>query len=420
MSKRPTSAISPEAREVLRLQRALSQAGLSRRQLLGGAGALGIGAFLAACGTGGGSASSGSADVRPTAAGDKSDAEKVVNWANWTLYLDYDDSTKTYPSLEAFQKQTGIKATYAEDIEDNDSYYGKIQGQLKNGQDIGKDIITLTDWMAARIIRQGYVQKLDGANMPNVKKNLLPALQDVDFDKGRSYSVTWQSGFTGLAWNKAALKEATGKDKLETVADLWDPQLKGRVEVLSEMRDTMQLIMLDAGVKTDTFSKDDFANAVDVLTKQLSNGQIRQVKGNSYKEDLISGDAIAVMGWSGDITQLNAENGDKWQFAIPTKGGALWSDNLMVPIGSPHRKNAEILINYYYQPEVAAQVAEYVNYVCPVVGAKEILAAKDPELAKNTSIFPDEALLKNVHVFRSLTPEEETDFTSQFQKALGV
>jgi spermidine/putrescine transport system substrate-binding protein len=420
MTKRPLSAISPEAREVLRLQRAFAQGGLSRRQLLGGAGALGLGAFLAACGTGGGSTSSGSGGVRPTAAADKSDAEKVVNWANWTLYLDYDDKTKTYPSLEAFQKQTGIKATYAEDIEDNDSYYGKIQGQLKNGQDIGKDIITLTDWMAARIIRQGYVQKLDAANMPNVTKNLLPALKDVPFDKGRNYSVTWQSGFTGLAWNKAALKEATGKDKLETVTDLWDPKLKGRVEVLSEMRDTMQLIMLDAGVKTDAFTKDDFSNAIDVLSKQLSNGQIRQVKGNSYKEDLISGDAIAVMGWSGDITQLNAENGDKWQFAIPGKGGVLWSDNLMVPIGSPHRKNAEILINYYYQPQVAAEVAEYVNYVCPVVGAKEILAAKDPALAENTSIFPDDALLKNVHVFRSLTPEEETDFTAEFQKALGV
>ena len=232
-----------------------------------------------------------------------------MNWANWTLYLDYDEATKTYPSLEAFQKQTGIKATYAEDIEDNDSYYGKIQGQLKNGQDIGKDIITMTDWMAAGIVRQGYVQKLDAANIPNVRKNLLPALQNVDFDKGRNYSATWQSGFTGLAWNKEALKAATGKDKLESVSELWDPKLKGRVEVLSEMRDTTQLIMLDQGVAVDTFTADDFGKAVDELSKQLSNGQIRQVKGNSYKEDLISGDAIAVMGWSGDITQVNAENG---------------------------------------------------------------------------------------------------------------
>jgi spermidine/putrescine transport system substrate-binding protein len=413
MTNRPLPPLSPEARAVLRLQRALS-----RRQLLSGAGALGLGGLLAACGTG--SSSSKSSDVRPTPASDSSDTDKVVNWANWTLYLDYDDKTKTYPSLAAFSKQTGIKATYAEDIEDNDSYYGKVQGQLKNGQDIGKDVITLTDWMAARIIRQGYVQKLDGANIPNVRKNLLPELQDVDFDKGRNYSATWQSGYTGLAWNKAALKAATGRDKLETVSDLWNPKLKGRIEVLSEMRDTMQLIMLDQDATVDTFTADDFGKAVEELSKQLSNGQIRQVKGNSYKEDLISGDAIAVIGWSGDITQLNAENGDKWTFAIPTKGGALWSDNLMVPIGSPHRKNAEILMNYYYLPEVAAEVAAYVNYICPVVGAKEELVKTDPTLANDPNIFPTEADLKKVHVFRSLTPAEETDFTTQFQKALGV
>jgi spermidine/putrescine transport system substrate-binding protein len=164
---------------VLRLQRPLS-----RRQLLAGAGALGLGGVLAGCGTGG--SSSKSSDVRPTPAADSSDTDKVVNWANWTLYLDYDDKTETYPTLEAFSKQTEIKASYAEDIEDNDSYdndsyYVKIQGQRKNGQDIGKDIITLTDWMAARIIRQGYVQKLDSANIPAVRKNLLPALQNVDF-----------------------------------------------------------------------------------------------------------------------------------------------------------------------------------------------------------------------------------------------
>jgi spermidine/putrescine transport system substrate-binding protein len=406
------SSLSPEAREVLRLQRELS-----RRQVLSGAGALGLGAVLAACGTGSPSAGK---DVRPTPATDVSDTDKVVNWANWTLYLDYDERTKTYPTLQAFSQQTGITASYAEDIDGNESYYGKVQGQLKNGQDIGKDVITLTDWMAARIIRQGYVQKLDSANIGYVRKNLLPALRNVDYDKGRNYSATWQSGYTGLAWNRAALKEATRLDKLETVSDLWRPELKGRIEVLDEMRDTMQLIMLDQRVDVDRFTAADFAKAVDELSKRLSDGQIRQVKGNSYKEDLISGDAIAVIGWSGDITQLNADNGNKWAFAIPTAGGALWSDNLMVPIGSRHKKNAEILMNYYYQPEVAAEVAAHVHYICPVVGAKEAIAKNHPELVDNTSIFPTEADLKRVHVFRALTPAEEKDFNTQFQKALGV
>jgi len=415
MNQRPRPPLSPQARAVLRVMQA--QRALSRRQLLSGAGAFGLGAVLAACGT---SSPSASKDVRPTPAVDSSDTDKVVNWANWTLYLDYDNKTKSYPTLDAFSKQTGIKASYAEDIEDNDTYYGKIQGQLKNGQDIGKDIITMTDWMAARIIRQGYVQKLDSANIGNVRKNLLPSLRNVDFDKGREYSATWQSGYTGLAWNKAKLKEATGHDKLAAVSDLWNPRLKGRVEVLSEMRDTMLLIMLDQGVTAEKFTSTDFSKAIDVLQKQLANGQIRQIKGNSYKEDLINEDAIAVIGWSGDITQLNAENGDKWTFAIPEAGGALWSDNLMVPVGSKHKKNAEILMNYYYQPDVAAEVAAYVNYICPVVGAKEAMQAIDPELAKNQLIFPTDETLSKTHLFMALTEAQETDYQGKFDTVTGA
>jgi spermidine/putrescine transport system substrate-binding protein len=416
MTKRLRPPLPPEAEAIIRMQR-----GLSRRSLMSGAGLVGLGSVLAACGTsgtttGGGAQSTG----KPSPAADKSDTDKVVNWANWTLYLDYDDKTKTYPTLVEFTKQTGIKATYAEDIEDNDTYYGKIQGQLKNGQDIGKDVITLTDWMAARIVRQGYVQKLDKANIPNWT-NILDNLKNIDFDPGRNYSLTWQSGFTGIAWNKEKLKAATGKTELKTVSDLWDSGLKGRVEVLSEMRDTVGLIMLDQGVDpSKSFTADQYNKALAELEKQLNNGQIRQVKGNSYKEDLISEDALAVMAWSGDITQLNFENGNKWVFAIPEPGGMLWSDNLMIPIGSPHKKNAEILMNYYYDPKVAALVADYVNYICPVKGAKAEIEKIDPDLASNTSIFPDEATLSNVFAFRSLTPAEETAFNSDFQKVLGA
>jgi spermidine/putrescine transport system substrate-binding protein len=223
----PKRPLSPEAAAIVRAQ-------LSRRSVL--AGALGIGA-LTACGTSGTPESSGakpsgsaSSDGKPKPAADRSATEKKVDWANWTLYLDYDEETKKYPTLEAFQKQTGIAATYAEDIEDNDSYYGKVSGQLKNGQDIGKDIIVMTDWMAARLIRQGYVQKLDAANIPN-KKNIAKAYASPDYDPGRDYSLTWQGGFAGIAWNKEKVPGG-----LKSVQDLWKPELKGRVEVLSEMR----------------------------------------------------------------------------------------------------------------------------------------------------------------------------------------
>jgi len=315
--------------------------------LLGAAGL----ATLAACGTGSstpsgsGGGGGGTAAAKPSPAADRSATEKVVNWANWTLYLDYDEDTKKYPTLEAFQKQTGIKATYAEDIDDNDTYYGKIQSQLRNGQDIGKDVIVFTDWMAARCIRSGFVQQLDQAQMPNAK-NLLPALQNVDFDPGRKNSLTWQSGFGVLAWNKEKVPGG-----LKNVADLWKPELKGRVEVLSEMRDTIGLIMLEQGVDiSKNFTSAQYESAVDELQKHIADGQIRQVKGNSYKEDLISGDALAVIGWSGDIFQINAENGDKWGLTLPEAGGTLWSDNMLVPVGSPHKTNAEKLMNYYYDP----------------------------------------------------------------------
>lgn len=401
----PLSSLPPEVQALVRSQ-------MSRRSLLRGTGLLGLGAALAACGTSGTTSGSGKETSKPTAAQDRSDSEKVVNWANWTLYLDQDDNGN-YPSLEAFTKKTGIKANYSEDIDGNDTYYGKIQGQLANGDDIGQDIVTLTDWMTARMISQGYVQELNEANIPN-KKNLLAPLVDVDFDPGRKKSLTWQSGFAGIGWNKEKVGE------LRSVSDLWKPELKGRVEVLDEMRDTMGLILLAQGVDiAGQWGEAEFGKALAELEKQISSGQIRQVRGNSYKEDLISEDALAVFAWSGDITQLNFENGEKWAFALPDSGGTLWSDNLMVPIGSPHKKNAETLMNYYYDPEVAAQVAAWVNYISPVQGAREAMAKLDPELVDNPLIFPDDEYLKNARAFRSLSPAEEQKFNEEFQRVIG-
>jgi len=392
--------------------RSIVNAQLSRRKLLMGAGGLSLAGMLAACGTGGGTG--GGSSSKPSPAADVSDTDKIVNWANWTLYLDYDDSTQSYPSLEAFSAATGIKANYSEDVDGNDTYFGKVQGQLSAGQDIGQDIVTLTDWMAARLIRLGYTQELDLANIPN-SKNLLESLKNVDFDPGRKHSLTWQTGFAGIAWNKEAFPQG-----LKSVSDLWQPELKGRVEVLDEMRDTMGLLMLENGVDiTGDWGEDEFENALDVLSKQISDGQIRQVKGNSYKEDLISGDALAVIGWSGDITQLNFEEGDKWEFAIPEAGGTLWSDNLLVPIGATHKTNAEKLMDYYYDPVNAATVAAYVNYVCPVEGAREAMEAIDPELVENPLIFPSDDFLANAHVVRTLSADEETDYSDRFQTAIG-
>ncbi|NQD41347.1 ABC transporter substrate-binding protein [Glutamicibacter halophytocola] len=400
----------PQDPQIRALVQAMGQRSFSRRSVLSTAGALGLTGLLAACGTGGSSGTKSEVSVT-----DISESDPSVNWANWTLYLDYDDKKKTYPTLDAFTKKTGIKVNYAEDIDGNDSYYGKVQGQLKSGQDIGQDIITLTDWMAGRLIRQGYTQELNLDNIPN-SANLLPTLQNVDFDPGRKHSLTWQTGYAGIAWNKKAFPKG-----LKSVEDLWDPALKGRVTVLDEMRDTMGLLMLQNGVDVaGQWGETEFGAAADVLRQNIDNGQIRQVKGNSYKQDFISGDAIAGIVWSGDLVQMNFENDDQWEFVIPEAGGTLWSDNLMVPVASPRKANAEKLMDFYYDPAVAAEVAAYVNYICPVLGAKEEMEKIDPELVGNPLIFPTDEDLANAHVFRSLDGEEESTLGSQFQEAIGA
>lgn len=412
MTRRRPLPDDPQLRQLVRLAR--SRAVSRRNVLAGAAGIAGVGALLAACGTGG-SSSTGTGSGGPTPAEDLSDSEKIVRWASWALYLDYDEETNSRPTLERFSQETGIEATYVEDIEDNDTFYGKVQAQLAQGQDIGYDVVTPTDWMAARLIRQGYVQELDHGNIPNLE-NLVEDLRNVDFDPGRKRSVTWQSGYGLVAWNKELVPEG-----INEISDLWKPEYKGRVEVLSEMRDTIGLIMLSQGVDiSGDWGDDEFYNALAVIEENIQNGQIRQVRGNSYAEDMVSGDAIAVIGWSGDIVALNFEAGDKFGYKILDSGVTLWSDNLQVPIGSPHKKNAEALINYYYEPEVAAEVAAWVNYITPVVGAREAMEEIDPELVDNELIFPDSETLAKAHVFRTLTPEEEEKYNGDFLAVIGA
>ncbi len=394
--------------------RRLAQLTISRRGLLGAAGLGAAATGLAACAPPLPPAGGPAAVKLPT---DRSDTEKVVRWANWTAYLDYDEGTKKYPTLEAFIAKTGIKASYTEDIEDNDSYVNKVAPQLRAKQDIDRDIFTLTDWMAARVIRDGMVQPLDIIHMPNVGAMLEP-LKDVSFDPGRTHSITWQSGFAGIGYNKAKV----GRD-LKSLDDLWADDLKGRVVVLSEFRDTAALIMQQQGVDiSNPFTKVQIEKAFAEVDKRISDGHIRRVKGNSYLEDLKSGNALAGIVWSGDLFILRAETENPdWQFVIPESGGTLWSDNMMVPITSTHRKNAMALMNYYYDPAVAAKVAAYVNYICPVQGAQREMEKIDPELAKSPFIFPSADYIKqhNIQGFRALSPAEDAEYSAAWAKVVG-
>ncbi|WP_448070523.1 ABC transporter substrate-binding protein [Georgenia yuyongxinii] len=386
---------------------------VSRRMFLRTAGAgglaLGTAALLTACGT---PARQG---AQPGAAAqDLSDSEKLLNFSNWPLYIDYDDAEEGRPSLEAFEKATGITVTYTEEINDNAEFFGKVQNQLSNGQATGRDLVVLTDWMAARLVGLGWLQELDKPNLPNVEANLLDNLRSPSWDPDRSYSVPWQSGMTGIAYNAAAIGEVRSMAELLT-----KPELKGRVTFLSEMQDAMGLMLLADGKKPSDFTDADFEAAIDRLQGAVDAGQIRSFTGNDYAQDLVQGNIVAAMAWSGDVIQLQFENRDI-KFVAPEEGLMLWSDNMLVPAGATHKKNAEALINHYYDPEVAAQVAAWVNYISPVDGAREAMEAIDPELAENPLIFPDEDFLGQTNLFKGMTEEEERTYNELFQQVIGA
>ena len=388
---------------------------MTRRAALAGAGAAATTLALAACSPG------GSTSTALTPATDVSDTEKTLVWHNWPAYMDESEDGKTYPTLARFEEQSGIKVEYKVEIDDNNSYYGKVKDQLALGQDIGADVACPTEWLVARLVNLGYVQTFDEANIPN-KANLAPAYLGNSFDPKREKSLPWQGILSGIGYNKKAYKAATGKDAPTTMADLWAPELKGRVGVLSEMRDTIGLILLEQGIDITSESSltlDAFMNALDFFEGKVNDGQIAKIKGNSYLEDLKNGDTIAAVAWSGDITVINAEtDGDNFGFVFPESGATISADSFVIPMGATHKKNAEALMNYYYDPVNAAELAAWVNYVTPVVGAKEEAIKLDPALAENQLIFPSAETLAKTHAFRALSGSEEQKFTAAFQKIL--
>ncbi|CAL9598818.1 Spermidine_putrescine-binding periplasmic protein [Streptomyces sp. enrichment culture] len=391
------------------------RAALTRRSLLrasaGGALAVGGLGALSGCGIPAAGKTQGGVSAE-----DHSKEEKTVNFSNWTEYMDVDDSGRRHPTLEAFTKRTGIEVEYTEDINDNTEFFGKIKPQLAAGQDTGRDIIVLTDWLAARLIRLGWAQKLDPANLPNAFANLSPQFRSPDWDPGRAYSYPWQGIAAVIAYNKKALDGV----EVKTLSDLLDnPKLKGRVGLLTEMRDTMGLTLLDMDKDPEKFTADDYDAALARLQKAVDKGQIRRFTGNDYTADISKGDFAACVAWAGDVVQLKADNPDI-DFLIPDSGYMMSSDNLLIPNKARHKTNAERLIDYYFEPQAAARLAAYINFVCPVDGVKDDLAKIDEDAANNPLILPDRAMQAKSRAFRSLSSEEETVFEEKFAKLTGA
>jgi spermidine/putrescine transport system substrate-binding protein len=368
------------------------------RQLALGAGAAALApALLQACGRGpGGSADSG---------GDPG-GELVIS--NFPLYIDV-DAPGAPGSVARFQKDTGIKVRYVEDVNDVRQFFARIQPQLAAGQPLAQDLIVLTGWMAERLIRLGWMEPLPLADVPNAR-NLVTSLRKPSWDPEQRFSLPWQSGIAGIAYNI----KATGKE-LRGIDDLFDPALKGRVSALLEMRDTMGLLMLADGQDITRPTWAAAQPSFDRLEQARKDGQIRRFTGNDYQNDLLAGNLAACIGWSGDVAQLSMEQPDL-RFLVPDSGGVLWADVMLMPKGARHPREVARWLNWVYEPVEAARIAAAVQYISPVEGVREVLA-KDPAtapLANNPLMFPDAAMQKKLHVFGPLSDQEEARWEERF------
>ena len=381
---------------------------LSRRQVLRRLGAAGLtmssaGTFLAACG--GVKGTDKGAPEAKTATHAKTKISQL-NFSNWPLYIDK-------KVLKNFEAKYGGNVKYVEEINDNEEFFGKVRQQLQQGRSLGRDLVVLTDWMASRWVRAGWVEPKDKKNIPN-EKNLQPNLQHPKFDPQRSYTLPWQSGMTAIGYNP----KKTGR-KLNSINDLFDPKFKGKVSFLTDPRDSAGLVAIGMGKKMDSVTLDDMMTAIDKIDQANKKGQIRRFTGNDYTTDLAKGNLWVSIAYSGDLFQLKADN-PSLEFVIPEEGAILWTDNMMMPQKPPHPYAAETMMNYVYDPQVAAKIAAYVDYVTPVKGTQEVLQKTDPKLAKNPLIFPSDATRAKLQGYPALSPSDENKMVQAMQKVTGA
>jgi len=398
---------------------------LTRRRFLQGTGLVGFSAFLAACGTSGtgtqappasapGGASQEPGASQGTGGGSQAPSD-TLNFANWPLYIDTDENDTTkHKTLEDFKAKYGTTVDYQEVINANDEFFGTIRPALEAGADTGWDLMVLTDWMAARLIRLKWVEQIDLKNTPNKVANMQDVYKGVSFDPTDDHHAPWQSGMTGLGYDQAVTGDQTSLNSLWTA----DPKWKGKVTFLNEMRDAVGLTMLKLGKDPSQATQADADAAVAEMQKAVDAGIVRAFMGNDYAEDLVSGNVVLAMAWSGDIVIKQAEK-ETLVWHLPDEGGMLWTDNMLIPKGAQHKYTAELMIDFVYDPAIAAQIAAYVNYVTPVKGAKEELAKTDAEMAANPLIFPPDDVLAQVKIFKGLTEDEETYFNNKFSALLG-
>jgi len=384
---------------------------VSRRAFLRGAavGGLGLSApgLLAACGTEGAKQAAGSCTST-----DLSSSEKELVFSNWIGYLDPMNKPDT-STMEKFEKESGINVDYKNgDVNANDTFFAKVSPQLQACKSTGRDVFVVTDWMAARMIDLGWIQKLDHSKMPNVEANIVDILKSPSYDPHRDYSVPWQSGMTGVCYNSELTDPVSSYVEMLTRKDL-----HGKIELNTEMRDTMGFMLLLTDSDPEKFTSDEFSNAIDELQKYVDTGQIRRFAGNDYVDDMKSGDIVACQAWSGDV--INLLGGDPYKFVFPDEGFALWTDNMLVPNKATHKTNVEEMMNFYYDPVNAAQLAAWNYYFCPVKGAQQKIGQFDKSAVHSDFIFPSDKIMQNGFAFMPLTEQQEKDYQSQFNEVMA-
>jgi spermidine/putrescine transport system substrate-binding protein len=369
---------------------------LSRRELLkyagAGAGALGLAALLAACGTGksggssggGGGGGGGATEVGSTAWWADQKLHHQVNFANWPYYID--TSHGKHPSLEQFTKKTGIKVTYSEPIQDNTSFFQKIKPALQAGQPTGYDIVVLTNNspVFSQVVQAGWAIPLDHSKMTNFDKYASDLVTNPSYDPGNKYSMAWQSGYTAIAYNTKFIKE-----DINSVQSLFDPKYKGKIGMMSDPQELGSFGLLATGKDPAQSTQADWQGAAKKLQSQKE--LLRSYYDQSYISALKNEDTWISMCWSGDIFQANLSGFKDLKLVIPQEGAMFWTDNMMIPKGAENPVDAMAIMDYVYQPAVQAEIEDYNNYVCPVPAAKPIIAKKlkDPAVANSPTVFPD-------------------------------
>jgi spermidine/putrescine transport system substrate-binding protein len=408
----PAGAFDP-ARFTNRTRLRSTAAAMNRRTLLRGGAALAGAAGLAACGVQGHSDSAKGGAKTGHAAKDRSDADKRLVWANWPAYIDVDDKDEDKrPTLAAFEKQTGISVKYLEVVNDNNDWYTKINPSLVKGADTGYDLMVVSDYMLPKYRHYNYIQKLDLGNIPH-HGDILPFAMRSQEDPGRRFSVPWAYGYTTFAYNKNLVeKPVTSIDEIFT-----RPDLRGKVTLFSEMEDTIALALLAIGKDPQKFTGDDFGKALDYVRKAKDAGQVRAYTGNDYLGDFQQGNTAVTMAYSGDVAQLGKPH--LVTVDLPEEGMLAWSDNMVIPNYARHKKNAERLMDYYLQPEAAAALDDWIQYIPVAKGAVEELKRIDPDALKIPLIVPTARMRKKARNFMGLPLATLDDYTKRFQDVTG-